>query len=232
MTAPTHSRLDHDAAAQPAPPAAPPRPLAVPILGPVVFLLLFVYVFGGTLGNGITAGGRTRRLHQLPHPRAAPVHGRRRRQYHRDLGGQGHDRGHHRPLQDDANLAPAVLAGHVLGGLILTLISLAVVDRRRAAHRLPRQRQPARWLAAIGLLVLLAFALIWLTVAFGLIAKSVETASNMPMLLSSCRSSAAASCPVASMPAGLRWFAENQPFTPITDTVAACSPTSTSAAPA
>ena len=25
-----------------------------PILGPVVFLLLFVYVFGGTLGNGIS----------------------------------------------------------------------------------------------------------------------------------------------------------------------------------
>jgi ABC-2 type transport system permease protein len=28
-----------------------------PILMPVVFLLLFVYVFGGTLGNGITPGG-------------------------------------------------------------------------------------------------------------------------------------------------------------------------------
>ena len=25
--------------------------------------------------------------------------------------------------------------------------------------------------------------------------------------------------PVASMPAGLRWFAQNEPFTPITDTV-------------
>jgi ABC-2 type transport system permease protein len=25
--------------------------------------------------------------------------------------------------------------------------------------------------------------------------------------------------PVASMPGGLRWFAENQPFTPVTDTV-------------
>jgi ABC-2 type transport system permease protein len=25
--------------------------------------------------------------------------------------------------------------------------------------------------------------------------------------------------PVASMPAGLRWFAQNQPFTPITNTV-------------
>ena len=28
-----------------------------PIFMPVVFLLLFVYVFGGTLGNGITVGG-------------------------------------------------------------------------------------------------------------------------------------------------------------------------------
>ena len=28
-----------------------------PILMPVIFLLLFVYVFGGTLGNGITSGG-------------------------------------------------------------------------------------------------------------------------------------------------------------------------------
>jgi ABC-2 type transport system permease protein len=31
-----------------------------PILMPVVFLLLFVYVFGGTLGNGIVPGGGRR----------------------------------------------------------------------------------------------------------------------------------------------------------------------------
>ena len=49
-----------------------------PILMPIVSLLLFVYVFGGTLGNGIVAGGGRARLRQLPRPRHAPVHGRRR----------------------------------------------------------------------------------------------------------------------------------------------------------
>ena len=67
--------------------------------------------------------------------------------------------------------------------------------------------------------MLLADALIWLSVAFGLKAKSVETASNMPMFLILLPFLGSGFVPVASMPAGLRWFAENQPFTPITDTV-------------
>jgi ABC-2 type transport system permease protein len=67
--------------------------------------------------------------------------------------------------------------------------------------------------------VLVAIALIWLTVAFGLNAKSVETASNMPMFLILLPFLSSAFVPVASMPAGLRWFAENQPFTPITNTL-------------
>ena len=67
--------------------------------------------------------------------------------------------------------------------------------------------------------MLLAIALTWLTVAFGLNAKSVETASNIPMLLILLPFLGSGFVPVASMPAGLRWFAENQPFTPITNTV-------------
>jgi ABC-2 type transport system permease protein len=39
------------------------------------------------------------------------------------------------------------------------------------------------WLAAAGVLALFAFALIWLSAALGLAAKSVETASNTPMFL-------------------------------------------------
>jgi len=38
------------------------------------------------------------------------------------------------------------------------------------------QPDPLRWLAALGILGLLAVALIWLSVALGLVAKSVETA--------------------------------------------------------
>jgi ABC-2 type transport system permease protein len=67
---------------------------------------------------------------------------------------------------------PPVLAGHVLGSLLLTLISLAVVI---AVALLTGFNSPAgltQWLATVGLLVLLANALIWLSVAFGLVAKA------------------------------------------------------------
>ena len=114
---------------------------------------------------------------------------------------------------------PAVLAGHVLGSLILTLVSLAVVIAVALLIGYDSAASPLRWLAALGLLGLLAIALIWLTVAFGLNAKSVETASNIPMFLILLPFLGSGFVPVHSMPAGLRWFAENQPFTPVTNTV-------------
>ena len=45
--------------------------LTVQLVGmPVVFLLLFVYVFGGTLGDGLGGvGRRPRRVRQLRRPR-------------------------------------------------------------------------------------------------------------------------------------------------------------------
>ena len=42
---------------------------------------------------------------------------------------------------------------------------------------------PAEWLAAIGLLVLTALAISWLSVALGMVTDNVETASNLPMFL-------------------------------------------------
>src|SRR4051812_31039206 len=114
---------------------------------------------------------------------------------------------------------PAVLAGHVVGTLLLTLVSLGVVIAVALVIGYRSPAGPLRWLAAIGLLVLLAIALIWLSVAFGLVAKSVETASNLPMFLFLLPFLGSGFVPASSMPASLRWFAESQPFTPITDTV-------------
>ena len=114
---------------------------------------------------------------------------------------------------------PAVLAGHVFSSLVLTLISLAVTIVVALAIGYDPAAGPVNWLAAVGVLALLAVALIWLSVAFGLLAKSVETASNMPMFLILLTFLSSSFVPVASMPGALRWFAENQPFTPVTDTV-------------
>jgi ABC-2 type transport system permease protein len=69
--------------------------------------------------------------------------------------------------------------------------------------------------------MILAFslALVWLAAALGLAAKSVETASNTPMFHTLLPFLGSGFVPTASMPAGLRQFAEYQPFTPITETV-------------
>ncbi|HEY2641822.1 MAG TPA: ABC transporter permease, partial [Streptosporangiaceae bacterium] len=75
------------------------------------------------------------------------------------------------------------------------------------------------WLAVAGVLALFAFALIWLSAALGIAAKSVETASNTPMFLTLLPFLSSAFVPTTSMPAGLRQFAEYEPFTPVTQTV-------------
>jgi ABC-2 type transport system permease protein len=52
-----------------------------------------------------------------------------------------------------------------------------------------------------------------------LAAKSVETASNTPMILFLLLFLSSGFVATATMPAGLRQFAEYQPFTPLADTV-------------
>jgi len=80
---------------------------------------------------------------------------------------------------------------------------------------------PVQWAAAAGLLTLLAFALTWLAVALGMVADSPETASNLPLPLMFLPFLGSGFVPTSSMPAGLRQFAEHQPFTSVIDTVRA-----------
>ena len=114
----------------------------------------------------------------------------------------------------------AVLTGHVVGSLIQTLLALALVIGVAVAigfrpdadaARLARPRSASS--------LLFAFALIWLSVALGLAAKTVESASNTPHALMLLPFLGSAFVPTDTMPPGLRWFAEYQPFTPVTETL-------------
>jgi ABC-2 type transport system permease protein len=78
---------------------------------------------------------------------------------------------------------------------------------------------PIEWLAAAGVLAVIAFALIWLSVALGLVSDSVETASNLPMFLTLLPFLGSGFVPTDTMPTGLRWFADYQPFTPVIETL-------------
>jgi hypothetical protein len=53
----------------------------------------------------------------------------------------------------------------------------------------------------------------------GLVANSVESASNLPMFLMLLPFLGSGFVPTDSMDAGLRWFAEHQPFRPINETL-------------
>ncbi len=113
----------------------------------------------------------------------------------------------------------SVLTGHMLGSLIQTLAAMAVLFGVAFALGFRTAAGLLSWLGAIGILALFAFALIWLAVALGLAAKSVETASNTPMILFLLVFLSSAFVRTQTMPAGLRQFSEFQPFTPIVDTV-------------
>jgi ABC-2 type transport system permease protein len=190
-----------------------------PIFMPVIFLLLFVYVFGGTLGNGITVGGGRGAYLTFLTPGMVVFTVAGAAQITAISVAKDMTEGIIARFKTMRIWRPAVLAGHVFSSLAITLISLAVTIATALVIGYRPAADPLHWLAVLGLLALLAVALIWLSVAFGLIAKSVETASNMPMFLLLLPFLSSAFVPVDSLPAGVRWFAENQPFTPITDTV-------------
>jgi ABC-2 type transport system permease protein len=191
---------------------------------PIVFLLLFVYVFGGQLGAGLgrgLAGGHTGRAGYLNYVTpgillmtvAAAVQGTAI-VVAMDMTGGIIDR-----FRTMAIARACVLTGHVLASLIQTLLSILVVLTVALALGFRPKADAASWLAAFGLLALFAFALIWLATALGLAAKSVETASNTPMFLTLLPFLGSGFVPAASMPAGLRQFATYQPFTPVTETL-------------
>jgi ABC-2 type transport system permease protein len=113
----------------------------------------------------------------------------------------------------------AVLTGHVVGSTLQTLLGIAVVIGVAFVIGFRPTAGPIEWLAAIGVLTVITFALTWLSVALGMVSKSVESASNLPMPLLLLPFLGSGFVPTDSMPAGLRWFAENQPFTAFIETL-------------
>jgi ABC-2 type transport system permease protein len=190
---------------------------------PIVFLLLFVYVFGGQLGSGLGghgAGGRDAYLtYVVPGILIITVASAALGtaiSVASDMTGGIIDR-----FRTMAISRGAVLTGHVIGSLLQTLAVLVLVAGVSLAIGFRSNASPLEWLAAAGMLALFAFALIWLSAGLGLAAKSVETASNTPMFLTLLPFLSSGFVATATMPAGLRQFAQYEPFTPVTQTVRA-----------
>jgi len=187
---------------------------------PIVFLLLFVYIFGGTLGAGIGggSGGRGGYANYLT-PGILLITVAGTAQGTAISVAMDMTEGIIARFRTMSIFRPSVLTGHVLGSLLQTMLSLVIVTGVALAVGFRPTADVAQWIAAAAVLAMIAFAVIWFSVACGLVSKSVETASNLPMPLILLPFLGSGFVPTDSMPAAVRWFAEYQPFTPVIETL-------------
>jgi ABC-2 type transport system permease protein len=186
---------------------------------PVIFLLLFVYVFGGTLGAGLAGGGGRAAYVDYVTPGIMMLTVAGAAIATSVSAATDMTEGIIARFRTMAISRASVLTGHVLGSVIQMVLATAVVTAIAVATGFRPTADVLEWLAAAGIAALFAFALSWLSVALGLVAKSPEAASNTPMPLMVLPFLGSGFVPVMSMPAGVRWFAEYQPFSPVIDTL-------------
>jgi len=184
------------------------------LLMPLIFLLLFKYAFGNTLGAGI--GGSY--INYLT-PGMLIMTGTSSMvgtsvSVCTDMTEGVVDR-----LRTMSISRFALLAGHVLGNVVQTLLSMGVLLGAAVAIGFRPHADALKWLGAIGVAALTAWAMTWVATAMGLSAKAPEGASNLPMPIILLPFLSSAFVPATSMSPGLRQFAEYQPFTPITETL-------------
>ncbi|KAA2252433.1 ABC transporter permease [Solihabitans fulvus] len=187
---------------------------------PIVFLLLFVYVFGGTLGAGLggVSGGRAVYVNYVA-PAIILMTVTATVQGTAISIATDMTEGIIARFRTMHIARVSVLTGHVLGSMIQAVIGLTMVIGVALLVGFRPEAGFGAWLTTAGFLMVVTFALVWFAVALGQVSKSVETASNLPMPLVLLPFLGSGFVPTDSMPTALRLFAEYQPFTPIIETL-------------
>ena len=175
---------------------------------PLMFVLLFVYVFGGAIstpgyeyvdflipgiivqniafGGFVTALGLNEDLHKglIDRFRSLPM------------------------------ARPAVLAGRTLSDVVTNFLSIIVLLVTGVIIGFSFDASPLEIVGGMALLILFGYAFSWVFALLGLLVSSPESANSVGFLaVFPLTFISSAFVPVDSMPAGLQWFAEINPFT-------------------
>ncbi|MFE7074197.1 ABC transporter permease [Streptomyces sp. NPDC057620] len=191
------------------------------LLTPIMLLLLFVYVFGDAMSAGIGGGGADRSEYI-----AYIVPGILLMTIGSNVVGTAvsvatdMNEGIVARFRTMAIHRGSVLFGHVVGSVLQAIISVALVGAVGVAMGFRSiDATVLEWIAAFGLLVLVALAFTWMGVGLGMGSPNAEAASNnaMPLILLPLISSAFV--PIEAMPGWFQPIAEYQPFTPAIETL-------------
>ncbi|MFB7892683.1 ABC transporter permease [Microbacterium sp. NPDC056044] len=115
--------------------------------------------------------------------------------------------------------ASAVLTGHVVASLLRNLLATAVVIGVALLLGFRPTADVWGWLGAIGIIALYILTITYLFAAIGLAAGSPEAANGYGFIILFLPYLSSAFVPVTTMPEWLQWVAENQPVTPIIETL-------------
>jgi len=182
------------------------------VLFPVILMLMFVYVLGGAFNVGIgyidyaTPGMILMGISYGLSATAVDVNSDMTTGIINRFRAMDVSRG-------------AVLTAHVVVTMLRSLVAIAAIVGVAFALGFRSSASLLDWLGVVGFVVVVGFAASWLTVALGLVAKTATSAgmATVPLIMLPFFSSAVV--PAAKMGAGVRQFAEYQPFTPIIETL-------------
>ncbi|MDX3688311.1 ABC transporter permease [Streptomyces sp. NPDC048511] len=189
------------------------------LLTPVMLLLLFVYIFGDTMSAGIGGGDRSAYIAYLVPGILLMTIGSTMVGTAVSVSGDMTE-GIMARFRTMAIHRGSVLFGHVAGSVLQAVISVVLVGAVGVAMGFRSTDATAlEWIAAFGLLALVALAFTWIAVGMGMASPNAEAASNnaLPLILLPLISSAFT--PIDSMPGWFQPIAEYQPFTPAIETL-------------
>jgi len=192
-----------------------PTTMIVSLGVPVMLLLLFVGVFGGALNAGM--GGDDYINYVLPGILLTTI----------GYGSSSTSLAVNRDSTEGiitrfrtmAISRGSVLTGHVVAAVLRTMISVALVLGFAFLLGFRPTADAGDWLAVTAVLLLVVLALTWLAVAVGLSARNAEGTSSFALVVQLLPFISSAFVTTESMPGAVGWFAHNEPFTPIIDTV-------------
>ncbi|WP_407445517.1 ABC transporter permease [Rhodococcus sp. (in: high G+C Gram-positive bacteria)] len=192
-----------------------PDTIITTVVTPIALMLMFVYVFGGAIETGAIPYLN----YMLPGILLITVAsgiGYTSYRLFVDRSGGIFERFRSMPIGRSS-----ALWAHVLTSLVANAISLVVVVGIALIMGFRTGASVLGWLGVAGILLLFTLALTWLAVVAGLTARTVDGAGAFAYPLIFLPFVSSAFVPTETMPAPVRWFAENQPVTALVDTMRA-----------
>ena len=183
---------------------------------PVIMMLMFNYFFGGALGAGLSSATHGSYINYLaPGILAMTVASgcaTTAIALVTDLNENIVTR-----FRTMAIFQGAVLAGQALGSLVRTLLSMALVLVVALLLGFRPTTDPLAWVAALGVVALFTFGVTWRGIVLGLVGKTPAGANSMSLIFLLLSFTSSAFVRTDTMPTAVRWYAEYQPFTPVTN---------------